>query len=363
MTTKQNNYCVILAGGKGRRLWPCSRDRFPKQFIDFFGSGRTQLQQTFDRFVRILPRENIYINTSRRYLDIVCEQLPEIPMAHIMAEPIHRNTAPSVAWAANRIMMSNPKANLIISPSDQHIVNEENFQRNIAEGLQFVETNDALLTMGISPTRPESGYGYIQKGAYTGTGDIYKVQAFTEKPDRDFARMFMESKEWYWNTGLFLSNARHLQQSLSRILPSLLHTEERTEEMATIEAEDAFMQENFSLYPNMSLDYAVLEKSDNVYVMKCDFGWADLGTWHGLYEAMSRREGDNVIINSDVILENATNNIVKMPEGRLAVINGLDGYIVAEKDNVLFICKKEDSSALVRKYVNEIQMKRGEDFV
>lgn len=359
MTTKQNNYCVILAGGKGRRLWPCSRDRFPKQFIDFFGSGRTQLQQTFDRFVRILPRENIYINTSRRYLDIVREQLPEIPMAHIMAEPIHRNTAPSVAWAAHRIMMSNPKANLIISPSDQHIVNEENFRRNIAEGLQFVETNDALLTMGISPTRPEPGYGYIQKGAYTGTDDIYKVQAFTEKPDRDFARMFMESKEWYWNTGLFLSNARHLQQSLSRILPSLLHTEERTEEMATIEAEDAFMQENFSLYPNMSLDYAVLEKSDNVYVMKCDFGWADLGTWHGLYEAMSRREGDNVIINSDVILENATNNIVKMPEGRLAVINGLDGYIVAEKDNVLFICKKEDSSALVRKYVNEIQMKRG----
>ena len=363
MTTKQNNYCVILAGGKGRRLWPCSRDRYPKQFIDFFGSGRTQLQQTFDRFVRILPRENIYINTSRKYLDIVRGQLPEIPMEHILAEPIHRNTAPSVAWAVHRIMMSNPRANLVVSPSDQHIVNDGDFRRNVEDGLQFVEANDALLTMGVRPTRPEPGYGYIQKGVYTGANGIYKVQAFTEKPDRSFARMFMDSREWYWNTGLFLANARYFRQSLSKVLPSLLHTEERKEKITTIEAEDNFMQENFPLYPNMSLDYGVLEKSDNVYVMKCDFGWADLGTWHGLYEAMSRCENDNVVVDSDVILENATDNIIKLPKGRLAVINGLDGYIVAEKDNVLFICKKEDSSALVRKYVNEVQMKKGETYV
>ncbi|MCR5076453.1 MAG: NTP transferase domain-containing protein [Prevotella sp.] len=363
MADNKNNYCVILAGGKGRRLWPSSRDKFPKQFIDFFGVGRTQLQQTFDRFARILPKENIYINTSQDYLGFVREQLPDVPADHIMAEPIHRSTAPSVAWAMHRISMSNPEANLIVSPSDQSIFNEEAFMRNMTEGLRFVEKSDSLLTMGVSPTRAEPGYGYIQQGEYTGSDDIYKVKAFTEKPDREFARIFMESKEWYWNTGLFLSNIRYLRQCLYRFLPSVLRDVDSAGKLMSIEEEDAFMQENFPRYPNVSLDYGVLEKSDNVYVMKCDFGWADLGTWHGIYEAMRKKEGDNVVIDSDVILEESANNVIKLPKGRLAVINGLDGYIVAEQDNVLFICKKEDSSALVRKYVNEVQMKKGEDFV
>ena len=180
MTTKQNNYCVILAGGKGRRLWPCSRDKHPKQFIDFFGVGRTQLQQTFDRFAQVLPKENIYINTSCDYLDLIREQLPEVSFDRIMAEPIHRNTAPSVAWAVHRIMMFDPKANIIVSPSDQTIVNDNAFFRNITDGLQFVENNDAILTMGVSPTRPEPGYGYIQKGVYTGNGDIYSAGFYRE---------------------------------------------------------------------------------------------------------------------------------------------------------------------------------------
>ena len=363
MTTTQNNYCVILAGGRGRRLWPSSRNNYPKQFIDFFGVGRTQLQQTFDRFSQILPKENIYINTSRDYLDIVREQLPEVSLDHIMAEPIHRNTAPSVAWAVHRISMFDPRANLIVSPSDQSIINEEAFHRDITEGLLFIEKNDALLTMGVSPTRPEPGYGYIQKGVYTGQNDIYKVQAFTEKPDREFAKMFMTTKEWYWNTGLFLANIHYLLQCFTNFLPSVIRSEEQTREIMSIEEEDAFMQENFSLYPNISLDYGLLEKSNNTYVKKCHFGWADIGTWHGIYETMSKKEGDNVIIDSDVILENSANNVIKLPKDKLAVINGLDGYIVAEKDNVLFICKKEDSSALVRKYVNEVQMIKGDKFI
>lgn len=363
MTNTRNNYCVILAGGKGRRLWPSSRDRFPKQFIDFFGVGRTQLQQTFDRFAKFIDKENIYVNTSCEYLDFVREQLPEVAPDHIMAEPIHRNTAPSVAWAVHRIMMTNPNANLIITPSDQNIFNDTAFQSNVLEGLQFVEQHDALLTMGISPTRPEPGYGYIQKGERSEQGDIYKVKAFTEKPDREFAQMFMESKEWYWNTGLFLSNARYLRQCLYSFLPYVLRSIESSKAITTIEEEDTFMKENFPRYPNISLDYGVLEKSDNVYVMKCNFGWADFGTWHGIYEAASRGEGDNVVIDSDVILEDCSNNIIKLPKDRLAVINGLDGYIVAEEDNVLFICKKEDSSALVRRYVNEVQMKKGDVYV
>lgn len=259
--------------------------------------------------------------------------------------------------------MFDPKANIIVSPSDQTIINDNAFFRNITDGVQFVENNDAILTMGVSPTRPEPGYGYIQKGVYTGTGDIYKVQAFTEKPDRQFAQMFMDSKEWCWNTGLFLSNTNYLRQCLYGFLPSVIRDEESGEKITTIEEEEAFIRENFPRYPNISLDHGILEKSDNVYVMKCDFGWADLGTWHGVYESLSKREGDNVIIDSDVILEDATNNIIKLSKGKLGVINGLDDYIIAEKDNVLLICKKEDSSALVRKYVNEVQIKKGEEFV
>lgn len=363
MTTTQHDYCVILAGGKGRRLWPSSRDKAPKQFIDFFGVGRTQLQQTFDRFAHFLPKDNIYINTNRDYIDLVREQLPDVAADHIMAEPIHRNTAPSVAWAVHRIMMRDKKANLIVSPSDQNIINDTAFEQNIAQGLRFVEKNNALLTMGIKPTRPEPGYGYIQKGLQTETKEIFKVQAFTEKPDRSFATMFMESKEWYWNTGLFLANTTYLRQCLCSFLPSVIRSGEEAGKIETIADEEQFMQASFPLYPNMSIDYGVLEKSDNVYVMKCDFGWADLGTWHSIYEAMTKGPNDNVIIDSEVILEDATNNIIKIPKDKIAIINGLHGYIVSEKDNVLFICKKEDSSALVRKYVNEVLIKKGENYV
>ncbi len=362
MNKTDNNYCVILAGGKGRRLWPCSRQQFPKQFIDFFGTGRTQLQQTYDRMSKIINRDNIFINTNEQYSDLVREQLPQIPDANLMAEPIHRNTAPSVAWASRRILHINPKANLIVVPSDQLIFNEDQFRKDVEEGLQFVEENDSMLTMGVKPTRPEPGYGYIQIGDYS-KNDIFKVQSFIEKPDRNFAKMFMESGEWYWNTGMFLSNVRYLQTLLYNLLPVVLRNLNEEEGNYSYIKENEFIKKNFTSYPNISIDYGILEKSDNIYVKKCDFGWADVGTWHSIYEAMQKSEDDNVVINSDVILEDSHSNVVKLPQGKLAIINGLDGFIVAEKDNVLMICKKEDSSALVRKYVNEVQMKKGDDFI
>ena len=357
-----NNYCVILAGGKGRRLWPCSRSNYPKQFIDFFGVGRTQLQQTYDRMAKIVPPDHIFINTNEVYVSLVREQLPDVSADRIMAEPIHRNTAPSIAWATHRIAKINPGACIITTPSDQAVFNEEAFCKNVQEGLAFVAKNNRFLTMGVKPTRPEPGYGYIQLGDAV-SEDLYKVQSFTEKPERDFAKIFVESGEFYWNTGLFLSNVKHLRDSFSSLLPAVLRKFDEQHAEFSIEAENAFMKENFPSYPNISVDYGILEKSSHVYVMKCDFGWADLGTWHSIYEAMQKGENDNVIIDSDVIFEDCHNNIVKMPKGKLAVLNGLDGFIVAEKDNVLLICKKEDSSALVRKYVNEVQMKKGDEFV
>ena len=362
MTTTSKDFCVILAGGKGRRLWPCSREEYPKQFIDFFGTGRTQLQQTYDRFARIIPRENIYINTNQDYAHLVREQLPELAPDHLMAEPIHRNTAPSVAWACHRVLRECSDANLIVSPSDMDVHNEEAFQENIREGLDFVSNNDGLLTMGVKPTRPEPGYGYVQIGEQV-SDHLYRVKSFTEKPDRDFARMFIDSGEFYWNTGLFLSNARYLQKTFMELLPWVFRRLDSINPNSTVEEEDEFVRQNFPIYPNLSIDHSILERSEQVFVMKCDFGWADLGTWHSIYEAMQKSEGDNVVIDSDVLIDDCRNNVIKLPEGRLAVINGLDGYIVAEKNNVLLICKKEDSSALVRKYVNEVGLKKGAGFI
>ena len=359
----ENNYCVILAGGKGRRLWPCSRESRPKQFIDFFGTGRTQLQQTFDRFCKILPQENIFINTNATYENLVKEQLPEVAADHIMPEPIYRNTAPSMAWAANRISKINPEANIIVSPSDQAVFNEDAFKQNIMNGLQFVTRNDMILTLGVKPTRPEPGYGYIQIGDNIDNSDVYQVRSFTEKPNREFAKFFIESNEFLWNTGLFLSNVQFINTCMYKHLSSVLRTFDQKYPNATCSEESTLIQEHFPSYPNISLDYILLEKSDKACVMKCDFGWADLGTWHSIFEATQRSDEENVIINSDVIIDDARNNIIKLPEGRLAVINGLDGYIIAEEDNVLLICKKEDSSSLVRKYVNEVLLKKGNQYI
>lgn len=361
MNNTNNNYCVILAGGKGRRLWPCSRESKPKQFIDFFGSGRTQLQQTYDRFKEIVPVENIYVNTNDAYIDLVLEQLPDLAPDHLLAEPIHRGTAPSVAWCAHRIIAHNPDANIVIAPSDQTIIGEEAFAECISRGFDFVANNRFMLTLGLKPTRPEPGYGYIQMGDKVEDG-VYKVQSFTEKPERDFAKIFVDSGEFYWNTGIFLSNISYLRECLKQIFPVVLRKID-TEREVSLQEELDFVKENFPSYPNLSIDYGILDKNDNVYVMRCGFGWADLGQWHSIYEGMSKGTGDNVVIGSKVIAEDSRNNIIKLPDDHLGIINGLDGYIVAEKGNVLLICKKEDSSALIRKYINEVQVKFGEEYI
>ena len=363
MEITKKNYCVILAGGKGRRLWPTSREEKPKQFIDFLGVGRTQLQTTFDRFSKVIPLENIFICTCREYLSLVKEQVPEIDERNILVEPVNRNTAPSVAWANMRIKRQDPDANIIITPSDQLVVDEASFMRCLETGLSYVAENDVLLAMGVKPTRPEPGYGYIQMGDLSCKPDVYKVKSFTEKPEREFAKMFMESGEFYWNTGVFMVNSRKLTQSFEKNFPSVLRNLKFQNPSYSYEEELEYVAQNYPRYPNLSIDYAILEHSSSVYVMKCDFGWADLGTWHAVYEFMSNGDGDNVVVDSEVMLDDAHNNVIKLPKGRLGVINGLDGYIVAEEGNVLLICKKGDSSALVRKYVNEVLIKYGEDFV
>jgi len=363
MNTNKQNYCVILAGGRGRRLWPCSRNHCPKQFIDFFGTGRTQLQTTYDRFTKLLPKENIYICTCKEYVELVKEQLPDIDEKSILVEPVNRNTAPSVAWANMRIKRKDPDANIVIAPSDHMVVNEEAFARSVDVGLSYVSEHDVLLVMGVKPTRPEPGYGYIQLGELSCKPDVFSVKSFTEKPEREFATMFMESGEFYWNTGIFITNSQHLTDCFEHIFPTVLRNLKVENPTYTYEEELEYVAKHYPSYPNLSIDYAILEQSHQVYVMKCDFGWADLGTWHAIYEFMGHGDGDNVVVDSEVMMEDSRNNIIKLPKGKLGVISGLDGYIVAEEDNVLLICKKGDSSAQVRKYVNEVQIRYGDDFI
>ena len=358
-----NNYCIILAGGRGKRLWPSSRMDRPKQFVDFFGTGRTQLQSTFDRIAGILPKENIFVCTCKEYEHWVSEQLPELAANRILTEPVNRNTAPSVAWAGVCIHRECTNANIVVVPSDQFIVNEEAFHKNVTDGLKFVSENNIILTMGIKPSRPEPGYGYIQIGEPTLFTGINKVQSFTEKPEREFATMFMESGEFLWNTGMFLSNANHMHDFFIDAIKDMPY---RMANLLTIDSEEERQQyviDHYPAYPNLSMDKAALEEMpDNVYVMQCDFGWADLGTWHAIYECMQKQEDDNVIIDSEVMMEDCKGNIIKLPKGHVGVINGLEGYIVAEEGDVLLICKKSDSSSLIRKYVNEVGIRYGEKY-
>ena len=359
----KNNFCVILAGGRGMRLWPASRLEKPKQFLDFFGTGRTQLQATFDRFTQFILPDNIYVCTSSEYEKLVREQLPELPDDHVLVEPVARNTAPSVAWAGRRIHRMCEDARIIVTPSDQFIVGDEPFRNNVLQALDFVAQNDMMLTMGVHPTRPEPGYGYIQTGEHTESKNIFKVESFTEKPERDFARVFMESGEFLWNTGMFVTNVLHMRKWFVKTLRDVPFRLAQLPMDYTPEDELQFVTKNFSCYPNISMDKATFEMSEEVYVMRCDFGWADLGTWHSVYEMMQRTDDDNVVIDSEVLMENCRGNIVKLPRGHVGVINGLDGYIVAEAGDVLLICKKSDSSALIRKYVNEVAIRYGEKYL
>lgn len=331
-----NHYCVILAGGKGKRLWPCSRSSKPKQFIDIFGFGKTPLQQTYERFQKIIPDENIFISTNEDYVDLVREQLPNVHSSNILAEPLQRNTAPSMAWAALKIKTLDESANIVVTPADTMVLDEVKFKQDMLSGLEFVDDTTHLLTVGVKATRPETEYGYIQIDSETSSSNIFKVKSFTEKPTYEFATTFIQTGEFFWNTGIFICSVQGLLNAVNNVLPVDI-----TE---------------YSSYPNVSLDQGVLEKSTDVYVITCEFGWADLGTWHNVYEVLPKNENENVVIDSQVILDDCKKSIVKVPKGKLAVVNGLEDYIVVDDGNVLLISRKEDSSKLIRKYINEIQI-------
>ena len=359
--TSKDNYCVIMGGGIGSRFWPFSRKTMPKQFLDFFGTGRSLLQQTFDRFNKIIPTENILIVTNAIYADLVKEQLPELDPKQILLEPARRNTAPCIAWASYHIRSLNPNANIAVAPSDHLILKEGEFLAAIEKGMDFVSKYDKLLTLGIKPNRPETGYGYIQIAELEGD-NFYKVKTFTEKPELELAKVFVESGEFYWNSGLFMWNVNTIIKAGEALLPELASKLAPGKDVYGTPEEKAFIEENFPACPNVSIDFGIMEKADNVYVSLGDFGWSDLGTWGSLYDLSPKDEQGNVTLKCDSMIYNSNDNIVVLPKGKLAVIEGLEGFLVAESDNVLLICKKDEEHA-IRKYVNDAQMKLGEDYI
>lgn len=359
--TNKDNYCVIMGGGIGSRFWPFSRKTLPKQFLDFFGTGRSLLQQTFDRFNKIIPTENILIVTNEMYADLVRFQLPELDPKQVLLEPTRRNTAPCITWASYHIRALNPNANIVVAPSDHLILKEDDFLGAIEKGLEFVSHSDKLLTIGIKPNRPETGYGYIQIAEKEGE-NFYKVKTFTEKPELELAKVFIESGEFYWNSGLFLWNVNSIIKTAEEVLPELCNILKKGENLYGTMEEKVFIDENFPLCPNVSIDFGVMEKAGNVYVSLGNFGWSDLGTWGSLYDQTPKDDNGNVVLKGESLIYSGKDNIVVLPKNKLAVIEGLEGFLVAESDNVLLICKKDEEHA-IRKYVNDAQLKLGEEYI
>jgi mannose-1-phosphate guanylyltransferase len=357
----ENNYCVIMCGGIGSRFWPFSRENRPKQFLDFFGIDRSLLQMTVDRFTKLIPIENVYIVTNQIYADLVKEQLPLLKDKQILREPVRRNTAPCIAYATYHIKACNPNANIVVAPSDHLILKEDEFIEKVKKALEFVQKNKVLATFGIKTSRPETSYGYIQSSESM-IDDFTKVKTFTEKPNIELANVFMASGEFFWNSGIFFWNVNTILEALRNYLPDISARFDIRMEVFNTEKEKNFIEENFSYCPNISIDYGVMEKADNVYMLCVDFGWADLGTWGAIFDLANKDTENNAALKTKTLLYECENNIIALenPE-RLVVVQGMKDYIIAESGNVLMICKKKDEDK-IKLYMADAQLKYGDKF-
>lgn len=350
-----------MSGGVGSRFWPFSKEDKPKQFLDFLGTGRSLLQSTYDRFRKIVPTENIYIVTNAAYAEMTQQQLPDLHENQLLLEPLRRNTAPAIAFASFRIRAVDPEANIIVAPSDHLIMREDQFVADMKSGLEFVAKKPVLLTLGIKPSRPETGYGYIQVDGKNMEG-IGKVKAFTEKPDLELAKKFVESGEFMWNSGIFLWNVDSILDAFNKYLPDIVHKFDEGKELFNTPCEKQFVDESFPFCPNISIDYGILEKADNVYVNISDFGWSDLGTWGALHEISGRDDSNNASLHCKTLFIESNDNVVAMSDNKLVVLQGLDDYIVAESDNVLLICKKSEEQR-IKHFVTDVKFRYGEEYV
>lgn len=343
----KNNHLVIMAGGIGSRFWPMSTPERPKQFIDVLGTGHTLLQHTAGRFSGICTLENTWVVTSAKYKSLVKEQLPGIPDENILAEPCMRNTAPCIAYVAWKIGQKNPEANLIVSPSDHIVLNVEEFKRVIRKGLEFTDKEDRILTLGMRPTRPETGYGYIKmSGEEQEAGEIQGVEAFKEKPDRQTAQKYLEEGGYVWNSGIFLWNVSTICRAFYRNQPEIAALFDGLKPYFYTGKEQEMIDRKFPECPSISIDYAIMERAGNIYVFPADFGWSDLGTWGSLHELSEKDKDRNAVVGEGVRMVECRDCVVHVSEDKKVVLQGLEGYIIAESNGVFLICRKEEEQRI-----------------
>jgi mannose-1-phosphate guanylyltransferase len=362
----KHHYCIIMAGGIGSRFWPLSRSTMPKQFLDILGVGKTLLQETVDRFRTIIPAENIYIVSNAEYRSIIESQIPEINTENILSEPYRRNTAPCVAYAAYRLKEKDPDAVMVVAPSDHLILKEEKFLNQVQAGLEFVTIHNALLTLGMEPSRPETGYGYIQaNGEFpieTRGNHFRKVKTFTEKPDLKLAHIFLKSGDFYWNSGIFFWSLGSILQAFETYLPEINSSFEEGSSVYGTDEEYAFIESTYSGCKNISIDYGIMEKADNVYVLTTDIGWSDLGTWGSLYDQKEKDLKNNALIGENIFLYDVENSLVSVSGEKLVVLQGLEDFIVVQSDDILLICKRDEEQR-IKLFVNDIKISKGDKFI
>jgi mannose-1-phosphate guanylyltransferase len=358
---KSNHYCVIMAGGIGSRFWPMSRSNFPKQFLDILGTGETLIQQTFNRAARFCPKENIIIVTNQDYVPLVREQISGLNADQIISEPARRNTAPCIAYASFRIMAKDPTAVMVVAPSDHLIEMEDAFVDVMKFALKTAEEDQSLITLGMKPNRPDTGYGYIQF-LEDGDGAVKKVRTFTEKPDLELATKFLESGDFLWNSGIFVWSGKAIKKAFEDHLPEMYQTFEEGAETYLTENEKEFINRAYPSCKNISIDYGVMEKAENVHVIPSDFGWSDLGTWGSLYTHIPLDEDNNAVVGKNVILSNSQENMISVSGEKLVVLQGVDDLIVVEKGDVILICKKEQEQE-IKQVVNNIKFEKGDRYI
>lgn len=358
----QNIYVAIMAGGIGSRFWPLSRVNHPKQFLDILGTGRTLIQQTFERFLKLVPIENIYIVTAQEYLNVTIEQLPDIPRENILTEPFRKNTAPCIAYISFKLQQLNPDASLIVAPADHLILNEDNFLDLCREATKFVNHFNALVTIGITPTYPNTGYGYIQHEGIEVTPQVYKVKTFTEKPNRELAQTFISSGDFLWNSGIFVWQVKSGIEAFRKHMNEMYELFMGEMDRMNTDEEQLAIETIYPLCTNISIDFGVMEKADNVYVIPGNFGWSDLGTWNSAWENMEKDYLENAVAGSNVIVFDAAKCVVNVPDGKLVVLQGLEDFIVADTKDVLLICQKEKEQE-IKDYVAEVKRNKGDKFL
>ncbi|HEY0669731.1 MAG TPA: mannose-1-phosphate guanylyltransferase [Sphingobacteriaceae bacterium] len=358
-----NNYALIMAGGIGSRFWPKSRTAYPKQFIDILGTGKTLIQNTYDRFLKIVPKENIFIVTNDIYRDLVKSQLPDISDNQILCEPILRNTAPCIAYGCNKIAAINPDACVVVAPSDHLILDSDAFVTSINKSLDVASKHECLITLGIKPSRPDTGYGYIQFNSQTLENDFHKVKTFTEKPNLELATTFVQSGEFLWNAGIFVWSVKNILKAFETYLPEMSDIFKEGANAYNTPGENTFIQNAYYQCTNISIDYGIMEKADNVYVIPSDFGWSDLGTWASVYGLAEKDYVGNAVIPSDkVIMYDSSNCMVNVPKNKVVILQGLHDFIVVDDNNALLICPRDQEQS-VKQIVADVKLRFGSEYI